>query len=245
MVDQIMFMEAQVSAFYQPINVGDVNASDITEAVKGMYLPAVQSWGPNGNPLLVMNSEHGSSQIVIAEQNILLSTVFTPRWRKDRALGINYLTERVPLLQTLLARIDRLDKQLYVGSTVLVEIESDRSDSELLSVIQRRFGGDYGDDLEDLTIRTSRVIDDAYYQNSVVQNFRRFSVGFAPTSQTRVDNDDAEDRGIQIQIDFNSRYSYNRSKALRVTDRDIKHAISRAFSAGHAEAGEMFAVING
>ncbi|MCB0158117.1 MAG: hypothetical protein KDD83_08285 [Caldilineaceae bacterium] len=177
-------------------------------------------------PRLLFGSTHGYSQILISQISLVLNVQYSPDWQADIARGEAYLRERVPPLFSVLAALHGATP-LFAGLTTLARTPTrpDVTDAMLLNLLaQRTLHTDAAPDMFDLQVKTTRIVDEHFYSNVTVKNFRgwpqeQMASGVVPISTTA-----AVERGIELHGDFNDRYRFNESPDY-TTDADSAHTI--------------------
>lgn len=230
MATEVRYLATQVSIFYHNTEIDSFDQGVMAEAVAGKYLPPVRLEGRDGYPLWVMVSENGNSQLLVTSSSIALHVTFSPQWQQKPKLGQEYVAERIPLLFAIISHL-RHSSLIYAGSSLDVQITSDLGDLEIARAIEETYAGHFGNNLTDLFVRTSEVVDEDYYRNVTVQNFRTFVAGPQTPPQIRLKNDTASARGVAITVDFNSRYGYNEGRNTPVTLDSVAKAVESAYAA--------------
>jgi hypothetical protein len=223
----VNIMSTQVSFFHHNVDVMTLDQLRMAEAAQGRYLPPVKLESPDG-PVLAMVSENAHSQIFFTPASVALHVQYSVKWRSDPSLGKAYVLERLPLLFDLISAYPSRTV-IYAGCTVEAQISTDLPDQDILDAIREEFGGAYGADLSDLTIRTSTIVDNMHYRNLSVRNFRQFEAGPQTPPQIRLKNADAAMRGVEVLVDYNSRHGYNEGHTVSVTTDTVAHLIEAGF----------------
>ncbi len=230
MAADVRYTGAQVSIVYHNADVLAFDQNEMTDLVAGKYLPPVRFDGSEGNPIRVMVSENGNSQIFVTASSITLNVIFSPQWQRQLELGQQYVLERLPLLFGVVSSL-RDSSLIYAGAVVDVQIVSDLNDPDIARAIEQTYGGRFGSNLTDLVVKASEVVDGIYYRNVTVQNFRDFVPAPPTPPQIRLKNAAASRRGVGVSVDYNSRYGYNEGKNRPVTLEDVSAMIAAAYSA--------------
>lgn len=230
MVADVRYTGAQVSIFYHNADVHAFGQNEMTDVVAGRYLPPVLLNNPEGNPIRVMVSENGNSQIIVTSSSTALNVTFSPQWQQQPELGQQYIKERVPLLFGIISGL-RDNSLIYAGATVETQVMSDLDDFDIAKAIEDVYGGRFGVNLTDLAVKASEVVDENYYRNVTVHNFRSFVAGPQTPPQIRLKNATASVRGVGVSVDYNSRYGYNEGRNTPVTLEDVSAIIDGSYSA--------------
>lgn len=79
----------------------------------------------------------------------------------------------------------------------------------------------------DLQIKKTYVIDNRFFSNIIVKNYRLWQTGETISGITRPARSDVHEHGIEITVDFNDRYVFNESKTYH-TDENTAITIIQA-----------------
>lgn len=162
-------------------------------------------------PRMIFGSKHGFSQIVISQTNLAFGVQYSPSWQTDAENRRKYLDVRIPVLFDLLAVLG-VTHPYFCGLNTKVHMASKATDHELVRHLSRVFlREDAADNIYDLQVKNTSVIGERYFSNTVLQNYRIWSMDNKPSGLPRLPNEEAIERGIQIDGDFNDRYAFNES----------------------------------
>lgn len=163
-------------------------------------------------PRMIFGSEHGFSQIVVTQINLVLSVNYSPDWQEEIAKGKEYLEERVPLLFTLLSLLGDV-KPSFCGLTNVARIKSDAGETDIFKHLSEVLLKEQDiTNLHDINLKISEVKDDHFFSNITIQNYRTWSLGAPEAGVPRLSRKDAIESGIEVIGDFNDRYIYNEIK---------------------------------
>lgn len=171
-----------------------------------------------GAPRILFTSQHGCSQIIISQVSISLTVSYTPDWQLDISKGQVYLLERVPILFDLLHTLDTAEhatssesvRPFYCGLTTLAHLPSMHDQNTVLEYVHALFLKDQFDQTtHDLEIKTTRVIDEHFFSNITVANYRSWKEDQAQEEPRRLPRQNTSEGGIQVIGDFNDRSSFN------------------------------------
>lgn len=224
------FRGAQVALFYPQVDLTHLEIGVLNEISKELYLPANVIQNADGDPLVMLLSQNGNSQIFVTQYSLALQVAFTPDWQPDPQRGEKYLIDRIRMLLAIMTEAVKRNI-LYSGISIDAAIESHKSDAEIVKAIQHWIGttSDAELNISDISFKRSIVEDDALYLNIFVGNYRDFSRGVMLSPQLRLDNKSAVARGISVNIDYNNRYSYNIGGNPEITEEYLTDLIRRAF----------------
>lgn len=160
-------------------------------------------------PRVVFASKNGHSQIAVSQVSVSLTVRYSEDWQEDRTRAIEYLTERIPLVFRL-AQIANVENPSFVGfqSRVHVECEDTESPASILDSLLLKDTPLSGDNLLEVQVRTSRVVDSRFFDNRVVQDYRLWP-GQPPSEHVPLPAATAISTGIAVTTDMNDRFAFN------------------------------------
>lgn len=153
-------------------------------------------------------SNHGNSQLSISQVSVALQVRFTPDWQVAPEKTCGYVSERLALARGLLRVLPSATPR-FIGVSFLIVLPSSHTDTEIVHAIHTRvLGKEPPRDLYDVELKLARVVEDRYFENVTVRNYRHYRV--EPTAEVvRLSAQLATERGVQILIDFNDRHAFN------------------------------------
>ncbi len=209
------YIQSSFSIFFPRQEKIRRKVNDFEDVLIGRYsqpqvVPVPDDLDP-GVPRILFDSLHGYSQIVISQINMSLNVNYSQEWQDDISKGQEYLTERVPILFDLVGKLNAESKIHYCGIVTrarLISIEDDKKIIDHMSnIFQLRHNGV---ELHDLEIKRASTIEERFFSNTVVKNYRTWRIpedsAFHPP---RMNDNQVIERGIEIIGDFNDRYKYN------------------------------------
>lgn len=208
-------------------------ANEFEDQLKGKYfqpqiIPVPDELDPEV-PRMIFGSEHGFSQIVVSQVSIALNVNYSPDWQTDISKGQEYLLERVSSLFELLNLLENV-KASYAGLTSKVRLQTNEDTEFILHKITNYFSSDF--DIEgvyELKIKSAKVIDRRYFSNLTLTNYRVWSVPRSMEHIPQFASANVQQKGLEINGDFNDRYSYNEiidyHTDKRVVDKIVKLGI--------------------
>lgn len=175
-------------------------------------------------PRLIFGSEHGYSQIIISQINIVLNVRYSADWQVDIDKGRNYLVERASLLFDLLEKVGIHPH--YCGLVTNVRLTTDQDDSAVLTHIANKMLKDSSiESFAEILVKSTKILDNRFFSNVTVGNFRNWRKTSPDNlSLPRFPSNEVVDRGIEIVCDFNDRYAYNEQEKYE-TDRVLAPGI--------------------
>lgn len=234
MFEQARYIQNSFSLFYPEQRSFSTHEQDIFARLEGRYFPArlVTISGAPGDEeqRLLFQSQHGHSQIVVSAGNVTLNVSYSPDWQTKPADAREYMRERTLLLFGALESFGG-GPPLFCGSVTRAQLPSQADDRTLASFVARTFAGqDQPEDFHDVILRTTVVIDDRFFSNVTVQNYRVWSVSLPTAAVYRVSRFSAADRGVEVISDFNSRYAFNEDRPFEVTRENALEMLDRNFA---------------
>ena len=181
-------------------------------------------------PRLIFGSTHGYSQIVISQISISLNVRYSPDYQTDISKGQEYLRDRIPVLFEIIDFFKEI-RPFFCGLTTRVDLyapgaEDDKLIKHLINLFLKE---SEFDKLHDVELKVTRIIDDQYFSNMVIRNFREWRLIEPPQKIPRLSQKEAAIRGIRILGDFNDRYSFNEKQNYFSEPGVIENIIDKAF----------------
>ncbi|SRR5579883_589255 len=183
-------------------------------------------------PRMVFTSKDGHSQIIISQLNFILKIQYSPDWQFEVFKGKEYILSKVSILYELL---DILDEKcpLFCGFNTLVQIPAQEEDDEsVISRIYNLFSKDGNPDSFDIyefQIKTSKVLEEKFFSNITIQNYRNWNIDFVGEGILKLSNKGIIESGIQITGDFNDRYAFNENEFYCSIENQAKKIIDLGF----------------
>lgn len=232
MLEQARYVQNSFSVVFPEYRSVSAHEQAIFSAFRGLYFPAkvLPSSAESGEGhRLLFQSQHGHSQIVASDSNVTLNVAYSPDWQTEPTQARGYMAERTQLLFGILETIGA-EPPLFCGSVTRVQIPSTKTDEEVANFVAQTFaGGNQAENYHDVTVRTALVVDDLFFSNVTVQNYRTWSVSLPSTHLYRLSRSAAAERGLEIISDFNSRYAFNEDRLFDVTRESAVAMIDRNF----------------
>lgn len=183
-------------------------------------------------PRLIFSSTHGFSQILVSQMNIAFIVNYSEDWQTNSLNRNEYVRDRARYLFQLAENLQT--KALFCGLNTEVQVPAVTNEEHVISLLKKKLlSADLqGHILHDLTVRTSVIIDEKFFSNLTISNFRTW--GEISTAQenrmiVRLPDALASQTGITISNDFNDRYSFN-EQANYVCDYDSAQLLLRVAS---------------
>lgn len=159
-------------------------------------------------PRIVFKSKHGFGQLLVTQLNIQLLVNYSPDWQVDASKREGYLKERIDRMFGLIDSVIKVEPH-FCGITTRINILSEAEDSRLIDLLSEMLLKEAVDPTTfDLSLKQTKVIQDSYFSNLTVENYRGYKVGEA-NEVSRFPLPLAIERGIAITGDINDRYSFN------------------------------------
>lgn len=193
------------------------------------YYPSIQTLPIPDNvdpaiPRIIFDSAHGYSQIVISQCSISINVNYSEEYQTNVDQIKEYLFERVKLVFSLL-NIAEVNRPYFCGLTTNVHCIEDKEDNDIIQKIIKNFNiRTTQENLNEIELKITNIIDDSYFNNTTIKNFRAWNFDLPLTDQPRLKINNAAIRGIEVKGDLNDRYSFN-EKENYVTHLDTANII--------------------
>lgn len=202
--------------------------ADIYARIRNWYFPAkLGAPGDADVPALVFQSRHGHSHLIISQTSVSLNVVYSPDWQSRVDALRDYVVGRTELLLEV-ATIIAQDAPSFCGSVTRVHVPWKASDEELVAFVARMFAGGQPEEVyHDANVKLTSIVDDLFFSNVTIQNYRSWNLALPIASVFRLSRQRAAERGVEVIVDFNSRYAFNEDKAFKVTRDSTIQLINR------------------
>jgi len=202
-------------------------ANEFEDKLKGLYfqphiVPVPDDLDPEV-PRMLFGSEHGFSQIVVSQVTLVLNVIYSPDWQIDISKGRQYLFERVPILFELLDILEG-EKPYFCGLSTRVHLSRKSDDKEIIEHLEKLLLKNSMNSIYDFQLKIANVLSKRFFSNITLQNYRSWKLEGPRQEITRLSQNDASDRGIEISGDFNDRYAFNENNDY-FTSRENAEAI--------------------
>ena len=163
---------------------------------------------PREIPRIMLQSEHGYSQITISPEVISFIVTFDEAFSSDWVKCEEYLKEKKGIIEDFLVAAG-IKKIKYCGVFTSYQYENISPESNATSVIQESLLKDVAikDKIFDINCRMTFTIDETYYVNISYENARLYqedtdlySAGFLNEELSNA---------IAVTVDVNDRYAFN------------------------------------
>lgn len=209
-------------------------ANDFEDRLKGRYLQPQIIGVPDELdpevPRMIFGSVHGFSQIVVSQVGIVLNVTYSPEYQADSNKGKSYLAERIAILFDLITLLGE-KSPYFCGLSTKVQLPCKGGNEEVLAHLAKLLlKNESTASVHDLNLRTTSVVDNLFFSNLGVANYRTWDVAPNVQGVTSLSYKDALEYGVEITADFNDRYSYNEDKNYRSTLEQAKIILKSGFS---------------
>lgn len=180
-------------------------------------------------PRIIFNTKHSFSQLVLSQNNITLNMMYSSDFQSDTQKCEDYINRHAPLLYKVVEKIIKRPVR-FTGLASVMNVHAKTTDENIIKRISELYNVK-ADGVFDLDLKFTYVIDNKYFQNLKVQNYRGYDSNFhnnqnlvpMPTKGAKV-------RGIQVALDFNDRYSFNETKKYQGDWPKCSSLIVRSFN---------------
>lgn len=231
MFEQARYLQNSFSLVFPEVRSIVSKEQEAYSQLRTRYFPAKvisTSPEPEGDKLL-FQSHHGYSQIAVGSSNVTLNVIYSPEWQTEPNNARDYMTERSGLLFDVLDAL-QTESPLFGGSVTRVQIPSQENDRQVATFVAKTFAGREAEaDYHDVIVRTTIVVDDLFFSNITIQNYRVWNVGLPIPSVYRISRAAATERGIEIISDFNSRFAFNEDRHFELSRETALELLDRNF----------------
>lgn len=233
MFDPAKYLQSNVTVHFPDQRTLLDDQSRFDAALRGFYHPSQPVFdGEQGSQsrALLFSSRHGFSQIVITASSVVLNGSYSPDWQLTPTRIQEYLNERVGRVFNLIKLMPEPLEILFSGVIHRVQMPSSNSDAELVNKISKLYLTETLNtkSLSDVVVRTTQIIEDCFFSNIAVQNYR---LSNTPISNNVLpqSNVHAFERGVDVTIDFNSRHSFNEDRGFANDLHGIRQMLGLSF----------------
>jgi hypothetical protein len=215
MFDKAKYIQNSFNVFFSRQPDIRRRANDFEDKLKGRYfqpqiIPVPDDLDPEF-PRMLFGSEHGFSQIIATQVNLVLNVTYSPDWQIDISKGRQYLFERAPILFELLD-ILKGEKPCFCGLSTRVHLSTKAEDEEIIEHLEKLFLRNSMNSIYDFQLKTANVLSQRFFSNMTLQNYRSWKREGPRQGIIRLPQNEASDRGMEISGDFNDRYAFNENK---------------------------------
>lgn len=224
MFDEARFLQSTFSLVFPEQRDIVTLEKTLNVQLRPAYFPArlvAPESGDQDGPRLLFISQHGHSHILLSGSSATLTVMYSHDWQTRISDAHHYVIERSDLLFDILGVLDDT-MPLYCGSVTRVRLPSSAPDEEIVNLVAQKFTSSFAPDpYHDVVVRITTVVDDVYFNNLTIQNYRAWNMAPVPINMLRFSRKQAVERGVEVIGDFNSRYGYNEDKEYTV-NRDTR-----------------------
>lgn len=174
-------------------------------------------------PRFTFISNKAHSLINISQINASIMVKFTNDYQKNYEKCEEYLEERIRIICGITREI--LDNDIkYCGLLTKIHYLLDKDkEKELLKYLCEKFisKGNYNDNIRDINLKYTNIENDKYFINFNISNIRNYSSDKAISGPISFSELKLENIGIQIILDVNDRYAFNKDCKYRSTEKEI------------------------
>lgn len=187
-------------------------------------------------PRMIFGSKHGFSQIIVSQISFALNVNYSPDWQIDREKRKDYLISRIPILFELLG-ISGISTPCFCGLTTQFRLTGNKvSDEDIIMHLAKLYLKDEAvQTYHDLQIKKTEVLEDTFFSNVTVKNYRSWKLQGTKPGILSLARTDANERGIEIIVDFNDRYIFNESESYHTDE----HTAATIIQNGMNETAEI------
>ncbi len=219
-------------------------ANVVGSYLENEYHPAqLNNVPPNTDPSVprvAFTAKDGMSQIVLSQLNMALNIGFPEDAREDATKVIARIIDHVDYLKDI---AEELGLNLHFSGIMnfaKVNLTSVMSSQEVIKMIADKLVKSTDvETLYDIEYKTTRVVDNKYFSNVAIKNFKSFSKETFEKFQGRVPNSEVAEYGVDVLIDFNDRFMFNEDHSYKTTVESWNTMIKDSFKALDAEIARI------
>lgn len=187
-------------------------------------------------PRIVFTSKHGYSQVNISQASIILQANYDDNYNLHPEKIKDYLDERVGLLFSAVKTIGT--KVLFSGVSNTIRLNTKYDNKAVIDYIQNKYINSHttmnnnatGNDIVEAQFRLASVVDNQFFNVVTISNFRSWNALTRPASPIiRFPTKNVTNQGIEINHDFNDRFSYNEDESYFSSAKTAKKLLILAF----------------
>ena len=157
-------------------------------------------------PRVVVNSKGSHSQVVLSKINCSITTNFDDDFSGDLEKCNSYFDERVKTINRVVNSLENDDSLKLKFMGITTELVFDKNDA--VKLILENVTKVQADDLCDIDLQITRIVEDRYYVNIRVSNSRLFNQNINPLECGFLENEYHD--AIRVTIDVNNRYAFSK-----------------------------------
>lgn len=211
---------------------------EIYELLKGHYFSAKPFPGAEAPGALTFQSQHGHSQIIVTDTDLVLSVNYSVEWQTNKANARQYMIERAQMLFDVLALVSS-SAPYFCGSIFQVRVPWSGGDEELVQNLSSTLLVNRLPSYHDVVVRITDVVDDTFFCNISTQNYRLWTSSLSIGNTLRLSRYQANERGADVSVDFNSRYAYNEQKPFVPSRENVPIVVAGGLSAAMSMADQL------
>lgn len=188
-------------------------ANDFEDSLRGRYVQpqiiAVPDELDPEVPRIIFGSQHGFSQVIISQVNLVLNVTYSPDWQTDISKGRQYLLERTSVLYDLLEVLGEV-RPLFCGLTTRARLRTSQREAAVLKALADLFMKSLPKPRPfDIEVKTVTAHSGRFFSNMMVRNYCKWNMDARQIAVPRFPRGQCSERGIEVIGDFNDRYAYN------------------------------------
>ncbi len=179
-------------------------------------------------PRILFGAKDGTGQLIISQVSLSLQNHYSRQQKRQLAHVEGCLTGSFPVIFGLLEFMLQM-RPNFVGVALVVNLPSQGDEQELLEFLCDRLRvAVERQGLHDLELKTVRVVENSFFANTVVRNFRTFKTESSSQGVPPMPMGQALETGLQIVVDCNDRYCYNERIGYQSSEEMARKALRLA-----------------
>jgi hypothetical protein len=169
-------------------------------------------------PRILFGTKDGAGQLVISQVSLSVQNHYPREQGRQLAHVEGDLRESLPVIFELLELIPEV-RPKFVGISLVLNLPSRGDEQELLEFLCNRSGAAVErQGLHDMELKTVRVLEGSFFANILIRNFRAFKMEFSPQGVAPMPREEAIEKGLQVVLDCNDRYSFNERRGYESSE---------------------------
>lgn len=207
-------------------------ANEFEDALQGHYfqpliIPVPDDFDPEV-PRMIFGSKHGFSQVMVSQVSVTLNVNYSLDWQTDSEKRKNYLVDRIPVLFQLL-KISGIAAPCFCGLATRFRLTGEGMSDEniILHLAKLYLKEESLQTPHDLQIKKTEILEDTFFSNVTVRNYRSWRLQEGVSGILSLSYTEADERGIEIVVDFNDRHAFNEDKAYHTCEQTAATIIQK------------------
>ncbi|MCX5774498.1 MAG: hypothetical protein NTX05_07835 [Fusobacteria bacterium] len=169
-------------------------------------------------PRVAFTAKDGMSQIVLSQVNMALNIGFPVEIREDSEKVMARIIDQVDYLKDIVEELCLVMQFSGIMNFAKINLTGEVSSTEAIKNLAAKLSKSTDvNNLYDLEYKTTKVVENTYYSNVSIKNYKSFPKEVFEKFKGRVPNGEITEYGIDVLIDFNDRFVFNENSAYSTT----------------------------